>query len=829
MYTGTLLAVITALTSATLQAQPVVSTVERPNPEPANQFYATNRAPLKPSSFVTLPFGTIQPQGWLQRQLRLQADGFFGHLDEISTFCRPEGNAWLDPDGVGSSGWEEVPYWVRGHITTGYLLNDEDIFEQLEPWIENAFESQREDGYIGPRSNLRANGVHDLMPNQNMVWILRAHYEYTGDDRVLDTLLRYYKWQSEIPLNKLFGGGWQVPRNADDMDSVHWLYNHTGEEWLLEHADRLRRSGRTWMEAPTGGHNVDISMGFRKPGQFYPQSRDPAHLAQAYKNFETLYGIYGQVPGGMFGGDEFARPGYTDPRQAIEACGVAEMLISQGILLRISGDPVWADRAEDAAFNTMPATMTDDLKGLRYLTSPNQVNSDVRSKDPGIANSGAMQVMNPHYHRCCQHNIGAGWPYFSQSLWKATPGNGLAALMYAPSIVEARVGDGVDVRITQDTRYPFDEEIVFRIDAESAVRFPLFLRVPGWCDNPQLHLNGQRLEVDARPGTYLRVEHTWQPGDELTLTLPMELRVHTWEKNKNSVTVYRGPIAFSLFIGERYEPYFPDRFRDPWPAWEIHPSTAWNYALDFDPDDIDGSFTLLKRNWPEDHQVFSHSGTPIGIRTTARRLPNWQEDHHGLVDLLQQSPVRSDQPRETVALIPMGAARLRLSAMPVIGDGPDVREWQLPVPPLTSYSRGKNVDPYEAMFDGHVPERSSGGGPRFTTYSFGGAQHGKKHWVRRNFDEPTVVSSTKVFWVDETPRNGDVRPPKWWRVLYLDDEGEWQEVENPSGYGVEIDKFNEVTFTPVKTTALRLDVQTDTQNGRRFAMGIFEWRIGIEE
>jgi len=824
MHVRSMIAMIMGLCIIQAAAQPVVRVVERPAPEPVNRHYATNRPPLEPSVFITLPFGAIEPQGWLQRQLRLQADGFFGHLDEISSFCRPQGNAWLDPDGRGGSGWEEVPYWLRGHVTTGYLLNDKDIMEQVEPWIENVLESQREDGYLGPRSNLNANGVHDLMPNQNIVWVLRAFHEYTGDERVIDALTRYYKWQSEIPDNKFFAGGWGQPRNADDMESVHWLYNHTGEAWLLEHADKLRRTGRSWMDAPTAGHNVDLSMGFRKPGQFYPQSRNPAHLAQAYENFDTLYGIYGQVPGGMFGGDEFARPGYTDPRQAIEACGVAEMLISQGILLRISGDPVWADRAEDAAFNSLPATMTDDLKGLRYLTSPNQVNSDARSKAPGIANLGPMQVMNPHYHRCCQHNIGAAWPYFAQNLWTATPGNGVAAMMYAPSRLKARVGDGVDVVITQDTQYPFDGTITFTVDTPRAVRFPFTLRVPAWCEAPQLALNGRPLAVEAAPGSYIQVDHTWAPGDQLTLDLPMEVRVRTWEQNKDSVTVYRGPIAFSLFIGERYEPYHPDRFRDPWPAFEIHPATPWNFALDYDENDIAGSFQVVEREWPEDHQVFSHAGAPIGIRATARRLPNWQEDHQGLVDVLQQSPVRSDAPRQTVALIPMGAARLRLTALPVIGDGP---EWRLPEPPLVSYSRGKNDDPYGAMFDGHVPDSSSGRGARFTTYSFGGSEHGKLHWVRRNFDEPTVVSSTKVFWVDESPRNGDVRLPKWWKVLYLDADGEWREVENASGYGVEADIFNEVTFKPVRTSALRLDVQT-LDDPRRYAMGIFEWVIGKE-
>ena len=177
-----------------------------------------------------------------------------------------------------------------------------------------------------------------------------------------------------------------------------------------------------------------------------------------------------------------------------------------------------------------------------------------------------------------------------------------------------------------------------------------------------------------------------------------------------------------------------------------------------------------------------------------------------------------------MTLIPMGAARLRLAAIPVLGDGPDAREWQLPAEPLTSYSRGIGIDPYEAMFDGKLPKNSNDRScPRFTTYCFGGAEHGKLHWVQKKFDHQTTVSSCEVYWYDESQPLGDVRLPKSWRVLYKSGQ-EWKEVENPSGYGIERDKFNIVTFKPVKTTALRLDVQCQDERGR-WAMGILEWRI----
>ncbi len=800
-----------------------ITVVDRPDPSAGNKHYAGNRPPLMNSPLIKLPVGSIDPKGWLRRQLELEADGFVGHLPEISAFCRKKGNAWLDPAGRGHSGWEEVPYWLRGFVALGYVLDDERIVTASRPWIEHIFTGQCENGYFGPRKNL-GDGKHgpDLMPNMNMLFVLRHYYEYTGDTRALDTMRRYFKWELTIPDKKFFAGGWQVPRNGDNLATVYWLYNRTGEPFLLELAKKLQRTGASWLHTVDTCHNVDFSQGFRKPAQYYQQNRDPAFLAATEKNWKNIMKIYGQVPGGMFGGDEFARPHYTDPRQAIETCGVVEMMFSAEKLLRITGENAWADRCDDAAFNTLPATTTADLKALRYLTSPNQVNSDRRSKAPALADGGPMQVMNPHDHRCCQHNFGFGWPYYADSLWCAAPGNGLAAVFYAAAGVTATVGGGTAVTIDQETRYPFDETVALTLRPAAPVTFPLFLRVPGWCTTPAVSINGTPQRFEQRPGSYIRIEREWKRGDRLVLTLPMTLAVTVWEDNHNSVSVNFGPLTFSLKIGENYRRCGGT---DTWPAWEILPATDWNYGLALDPAAPGSALRVERKTWPANDMPFTHDGAPIVIRAAARRIPAWQEDHHGLVDELQPGPVKSDSPPETVALIPMGAARLRIAAFPRIdNDDPDARRWQPPAAPLTSFNRGRGVDPYEAMFDGKVPEHSHDRGiPRFTTYSFGGAEHGKKHWVQRNFDRPRIVSSCAVYWYDETPQNGSVRRPRWWRVLYRDGD-RWKPVTGAGDYGVELDRFNRVRFDPVKTESLRLVVQCRN----RYAMGIMEWRISTE-
>lgn len=832
---------------AAAPAAPAVRIEKIPPTDQTNKFYVSSRAPLAPSPLVRLPPGSVVPRGWLRHQLALEAQGLTGRLEEVSPWCKFDGNAWTNPQGHGHSGWEEMPYWLKGYGDLGYVLKDDRIVANAKKWIEAILATQDATGWFGPKVLLTSKdcgGKADLWPNMLALNVLQSWYEYTEaagrkDERVLPFMARYFKWEMNYPDADFLAGYWPKMRGGDNLESVYWLYNRTGEPWLLDLAKKIHAHTADWAGGVANLHGVNFTQGFREPAVYWQQAKAEKFLKATGHDYDEVMGTYGQVPGGGFGADENARPGHVDPRQGFETCSAVEYMHSFEVLTRVTGDPLWADRCEDVAFNTFPASQTKDLKGLHYLTAPNQVSLDRQDKSPGIENKGTMFSFSPfEVYRCCQHNVSHGWPYFVEEMWLATADNGLCASLYAASEVTARVGDaGTAVTIAEQTDYPFTEELNFAVSVPAganAVKFPLYLRMPKWCPKAYVVLNGAVLGQFKGPGEarYLVLHREWADGDKLTLRMPAKVAVRRWEKNGDSVSVDRGPLTYSMKIGEKWTKYGGT---DAWPEYEVTAATPWNYALglnDKDPTDPAGWFVVQRKKGAVAEQPWTVDSAPIELLSVARKVPNWKADAKGLVQPLQPSPVKVNTPEETVTLVPMGCARLRISAFPVLGTGADAREWVAPQVPPVSASHCFDSDAVEAMTDGKEPKNSGDKSiPRFTWWD----HKGTDEWVQWDFGKPRQVAAASVYWFDDRAlvdgkAAGGCRVPASWEVAYLpaggkaDDPADWKPVKaagGPRAYGVERDKYNEARFAPVEAVAVRLRVKL--QKG--FSGGILEWKV----
>jgi DUF1680 family protein len=649
-----------------------------------NMNYRNNRPPLITKPYMELPLSAIKPAGWLEDQLIRMKNGMTGHLDELYPQVMGARNGWLGGDG---DVWERGPYWIDGLLPLAYILNDTELKNKVQPWIEKTIKSQKPDGYFGPDTDrepeqgLQRNNSHDWWPKMVMLKIMQQYYNATGDTRVIAFLTNYFKYQlSELlktPLdNWTF---WGKQRGGDNLMVIYWLYNITGDEFLIELGEIVHRQTHNWTEVFCEGeaisrlfstHCVNLAQGFKEPIIYYQKNHEHKQISSVKKAAEDIRRHIGW-PIGLFGGDELLHT--NNPTQGSELCSAVEMMFSLERMLEITGDVQWADYLERVSYNALPTQITDEFDSRQYYQQLNQIRISRTERNFVTAYNGTEQVFGLLTgYPCCTSNLHQGWPKFTQNLWYATEDNGVAALVYAPCEVKLKVANGIEIQWTEDTNYPFDETINFSLlipdKKQKTAVFPLHLRIPEWCEKANIQINGVTWDNPAGKAI-VKIVREWKTGDKLTLQLPMKVKIDRW--HERSAAVERGPLVYALRIGEKWEKVQDDRkFGNRYGDWyyEVHPTTPWNYCLpenSVKSENIEKEFTVVKRD-TKGKYPWNTENAPVEIKTKGKRMSQWQE-YNGSAGPLPYSPQYQidTAPEEEITLIPYGCTTLRITEFPV--------------------------------------------------------------------------------------------------------------------------------------------------------------------
>jgi hypothetical protein len=138
-------------------------------------------------------------------------------------------------------------------------------------------------------------------------------------------------------------------------------------------------------------------------------------------------------------------------------------------------------------------------------------------------------------------------------------------LVYAPSEVTAKAGNGVEVKFSEETQYPFDGKIMFTFTSSREVEFPFHLRIPAWCNSAVITINGKEHST-PKAGTIAKIARTWKRNDKVEVFFPMEVRLSRW--HEESVGVERGPLVFALRIGEEWRKM---KGEEPYATYAVYP------------------------------------------------------------------------------------------------------------------------------------------------------------------------------------------------------------------------------------------------------------------
>jgi DUF1680 family protein len=604
-----------------------------------------------------------------------------GRLDEFWPDVRD--SAWI---GGPADGWERAPYWLDAVVPLAYLTGDEVLQAKVRRWIDYILEHQREDGEMGPESgdpsaeHFDGFGDYDAWPRMILLKALLQFHSATGDPRVVPAALRLVRRIDEEliehPLHE-----WGRVRWADLVLSINELYDLTGEDWLPDVAARVASQGYDWAdyavsfpyrekvteerlrdyERDAGGiwmndhflgtHGANVAMGVKTMPVWWRNSGDEELRDRFISMLENLDRFHGQVTG-VFTADEHLAG--RSPVQGTETCTVVELMFSLETALETWGyDEAVLDRLERVAYNALPASARSDEWGHQYDQQANQVICHV-TEDRVYTNNGPdanVFGLEPHFG-CCTANRHQGWPKLAARLWARSPDDGLLALSYAPCTIETDIR-GNALRVDVTGQYPFDDRIEIRVKGAEGASAPLHFRVPAWAVEPRISVDGAE-PIAMAAGVVFTVDRDW--SGEHVLELEWDADIRERHGLNGSVSLSRGPIVFVAPVEEEWKQIGGEL---PHATWAIEPTSPWNVAILHTP----GAPRAKMARRILGEQPFTPEGAPVALEVEAGRVQGWQLER-GAAAPQPTSPLSSLDAVRSIALLPYGAARLRVTELP---------------------------------------------------------------------------------------------------------------------------------------------------------------------
>lgn len=650
------------------------------------QSYQSDEYALVQPAFMPLPPGAIRPKGWLNDWALLAANGITGHLDEWSpTF----GEAWKGKGFIAEgtnvedgTGWalEQCAYWLDGAVRLAYILNDSVLIRKVSTRLDTVVEGvlNNQDNsliYWKPKDFVAEgktnNANFNSWSHSHMARALLAYYEATGKEKVLKALLKAY---SNYPLPIMPEKIYPVT-GAVNVDPMIKLYTLTGDTSILENILEMTKSKSfnqtidKWIDGKfESRHGVVFYENIRIPAMLYPLTGNKKYL----ESFLSANRWLDQhiLPCGVASSEEF-NAGIGSTRN-IETCNVSTSAWTYQKVFEITGDSDWGDAIEKVFFNAVPAAVDSDFKMMCYYQSPNRINGLLPSAAPiAPGHDASPYIFRPTGHPvlCCVGNVNRAIPNYIMHMWMTTLDNGIAATLYGPSEVKTTVSNGVGITIKTETNYPFTEDIVLSLYPERETDFPLYLRIPEWCKNPSIRINGKDVVWNSNDKGFALIKRAWQNEDKVSIHFPMQVniisgnetsypQVKYFKNNRKQAivrrvnnpfqSVYYGPLLLALPVPDKGENSISKEYKG-----------TFNFALNMNSEKTNELTTVLKQemNKPWHWQL---DDSPLKIRVRAKQF-DWEPTE---LQPLPQNFVSAGKDT-TIVLVPYNMTKFRISMFPV--------------------------------------------------------------------------------------------------------------------------------------------------------------------
>jgi len=630
-----------------------------------------------------------------------------------------------------------------------------------------------------------------------------AYYQATGKRKILDVATRLADY-----IDSVFGpdGRHDVPGHEEIEIGLVRLYRVTNRKRYLDLAkffldQRGRKANRSRLYGPYSqdhlpvveqsqavGHAVRAGYLYCGMADVAALTGEPAYVAAIDRIWDDVVTGKLYLTGGIgarHGGEAFGER-YELPNKSAynETCAAIANAMWNHRLFLLHGQARYIDVLERIIYNGFLSGIS--LEGNRFFY-PNPLASD-----GGYARSAWFGCS------CCPVNVARFVPSIPGYVFAAR-GDTAYVNLYIGGAGTIPLERG-SVRLEQHTRYPWDGHVRIRVEPHGDRNFAIAIRIPGWAreqivpsdlyrflkpcaDRPVVTLNGRPWPLELQDG-YVVLRRSWVDGDVIGLDLPMPIRRVVAHPNVQAdagrVALQRGPIVYCFEEADNGPRFDHLLLADDAPISAEHKP------------DLLGGVTVLTAT--ASACATQEDGTVARTARTITAIPYYAWAHRGA------GAMRVWLARTQKAVRPLPA--------PTIASKSRV---------TTSFVTNVGNNRLEGVNDQILPRNS---GDEDVQFMHWWPHKGTTEWLQYDLAEPATVRTVKVYWFDDTGR-GECRVPVSWRLLYRDG-GEWKPVTLVGGdYGCAKDTPNEVTFEPVRTDGLRLEV-TCQQN---FSAGVMEWIV----
>lgn len=638
---------------------------------------------------------------------------------------------------------------------------------------------------------------HEFYNLGHMVEGAIAHYQATGKRNFLDIAIKYADCVCREIGDKP-GQVVAVPGHQIAEMALAKLYLVTGDQKYLDQAkffldkrgytsrkDEYSQAHLPVIEQDEAvGHAVRAAYMYAGMADVAALTSDTSYTHAIDKIWENIVGKKLYITGGIGAtnhGEAFGK-NYELPNMSAycETCAAIGNVYVNHRLFLLHGESKYYDVLERTLYNGLISGVSIDGGGFFYPNPLESMGQHQRQPWFGCA--------------CCPSNIARFIPSLPGYVY-AVKDNNVFVNLFMSNEAKLEV-EGKSISLKQSTNYPWDGDIAVEITKTSSKPFAMNIRIPGWVKNQvvpsdlysytdskrlgyQITVNGMEVKSETANG-YVVLHRKWKKGDKVEIHFDMEPRTvkanEKVEADRGRVSIERGPLVYCA-------------------EWPDNDFNVLNILMNRDPKfeviskpEVLNGITMIKTG--AQTLDYDSNGRLVTKDVTLNMIPYYAWAHRGSGNMAVWIP--NELRASRAALPPTLASNAKIDA-------------------------SHNVKSITAINDGLIPkdERDTS-----IPYYHWWPKQGGTEWITYEFDNEETVSSATVYWYDDGPWGG-CRVPKAWRVFYKDAQGQWQPMSNDNGYGVRKGDANTVLFNPVKTKAVKLEIDQPDKH----SAGLFEWEL----